>query len=476
MKKTFVTILSLLCFVTYMYAQGEALVDKCRMVVLTDIGNEPDDSQTMVRLMLYSNQIDIEGLIATTSIHRQKDIGVDMIKKIVTAYGKVQPNLLLHEKGFPTGQEMMDKVKAGCDVYGMTGVGKGKQSEGSEWIIKMIDKNDPRPLWITAWGGTNTLAQALWELRETRSKAEMDRIIKKLRVYAISDQDDAGFWIRETFKDLFYIVSPCPYQKATWCAWTAPAKGEHETVNSNEWIEKNIQQGHGPLGACYPDVSYGNEGDTPSWLGLIPNGMNDYEHPNWGGWGGRYELYTPTFNPNDKWIFPLKPETRPIWTNAEDEYTPFVHSSFGAELKPDTIKIKDNFVTLWRWREAIQNDFAARMNWCNTKYGEANHAPVVVLNNPDRMTVKSGRKFRVDASPSYDPDGDALSFLWILYKEAGTNKADYKPGSFPNTAFMPNVQAPKVSKPETMHLIVCVTDKGTPRLTRYKRVIVTVVP
>jgi hypothetical protein len=116
------------------------------------------------------------------------------------------------------------------------------------------------------------------------------------------------------------------------------------------------------------------------------------------------------------------------------------------------------------------------MNWCNTKYGEANHAPVVVLNNPDRMTVKSGRKFRVDASPSYDPDGDALSFLWILYKEAGTNKADYKPGSFPNTAFMPNVQAPKVSKPETMHLIVCVTDKGTPRLTRYKRVIVTVVP
>ena len=52
------------------------------MMVLTDIGNEPDDSQTMVRLMLYSNQIDIEGLIATTSIHHQKDIGVDMIKKL----------------------------------------------------------------------------------------------------------------------------------------------------------------------------------------------------------------------------------------------------------------------------------------------------------------------------------------------------------------------------------------------------------
>ena len=85
---------------------------------------------------------------------------------------------------------------------------------------------------------------------------------------------------------------------------------------------KNIQQDTDRSVPAIPMFLSATEGDTPSWLGLIPNGMNDYEHPNWGGWGGRYELYTPTFDPNDKWIFPLKPETRPIWTNAVDEYTP----------------------------------------------------------------------------------------------------------------------------------------------------------
>ena len=40
---------------------------KPRLFVLTDIENEPDDAQSMVRLMTYSNQLEIEGLVATTS-------------------------------------------------------------------------------------------------------------------------------------------------------------------------------------------------------------------------------------------------------------------------------------------------------------------------------------------------------------------------------------------------------------------------
>lgn len=448
---------------------------KQRMIALTDIGNEPDDSQTMVRLMLYSNDIDIEGLVATTSIHQSDMAQPNLIRTVVNAYAKVQPNLLLHDKAYPSAEHLMSLVKAGSSLYGMKGVGEGKDSEGSEWIIKVIDKQDARPLWITAWGGTNTLAQALWKLRKTRSESEMNAIIAKLRVYTISDQDDAGYWIRNNFKNLFYICSPGSYLRSTWGAITGPNKGANNEIMSNEWIYKNIQTGHGPLGAVYPDISFGNEGDTPSWLGLIPNGLNDMEHPNYGGWGGRYEFYMPEIDLNEHTFVPVQKETRPFWTNAEDEFKPYVHQKWRAEITQDTVTYKDNLVTLWRWREDFQNDFAARMDWCVKPFNEANHAPVVKLNHKDNITVKSGEQIVLDATPTTDPDGDGLSFLWFPYKEAGTYKGNLRMG-VANIPRFPHIKAPEVEKPETIHFIVAVTDKGMPRLTRYKRVIVTVNP
>jgi len=59
---------------------------------MTDIGNEPDDSQTMVRLMLYSNVIDIEGLVASTSIHATAGSttykGIDTNNKVFFGAGR----------------------------------------------------------------------------------------------------------------------------------------------------------------------------------------------------------------------------------------------------------------------------------------------------------------------------------------------------------------------------------------------------
>ena len=287
MKHLFFTIVVLL-FCIPSNAQRLTPLSKNRLFVMTDIGNEPDDSQTMVRLMLYSNVIDIEGLVASTSIHKKSPPEVSMIRQIIKAYGEVRPHLLKHEKGFPTEKQLLNLVKAGQQEYGMKGVQEGKNSEGSDLLVKAILKEDSRPLWISAWGGVNTLAQALLQLQQSKSKNEMDKLIKKLRVYTISDQDDAGFWIPENFPDLFYIVSPNSYQSSTWIGMAQPFKGANNEVISNSWIEKNIQQGKGSLGRMYPDVSFGMEGDTPSWLGLIPNGLNNMEHPDWGGWGGRY--------------------------------------------------------------------------------------------------------------------------------------------------------------------------------------------
>ena len=139
----------------------------------------------------------------------------------------------------------------------------------------MLEEKDERPLWVSVWGGANTLAQALDKINKTKGKTEAKELISKLRVYTISDQDDSGIWIRNHFPELFYIVSPGDdYGSATWSAINSFIKGINNEVISNSWLAKNIQQGHGPLGVEYPDVAWGMEGDTPAWLNLVPNGLS----------------------------------------------------------------------------------------------------------------------------------------------------------------------------------------------------------
>lgn len=253
---------------------------KNRVIILTDIEADPDDTQSLIRLLLYANQIDIKGIIATTSCWQKARIAPESIQKVIRAYGKVQPNLIKHEEGFPGYEELISLVKRGLPVYGMQGVGDGKDSEGSEWIIKTLEENDDRPLWISVWGGANTLAQALYKIKNTRSGAVTKRLTAKLRVYTISDQDDSGIWIRNNFPDLFYIVTPGDdYGSATWTGINTFVRGIDNHTISNKWLAENIQQGHGPLGALYPDVAYGVEGDTPAFLSLIPNGLSTAAHP-----------------------------------------------------------------------------------------------------------------------------------------------------------------------------------------------------
>lgn len=452
-------------------------IKKNRVIILSDIEADPDDTQSFVRLLLYANQIDIKGMIATTSCWKKTSIAPESIVKIIQAYGKIQPNLLKHEAGFPKAEELLALVKKGLPLYGMLGVGQGKDSEGSDWIIKVLEEKDERPLWISVWGGANTLAQALFKIKNTKTEAEAKRLIEKLRVYTISDQDDSGISMRNEYPNLFFIVSPGDdYGSATWSAINSFIKGINNETLSNTWLAQNIQQGHGALGAIYPDVSWGVEGDTPSYMSLIMNGLNNAEHPEYGGWGGRYELYKPDFAKQKKGGsgVPFEAETRAIWTNAVDSFAPFIHSDYGRVVKSDTVTFKDNKVTLWRWRDDFQNDFAARMDWCTKTYKEANHAPIVVLNSKEEITVKSGQEFSFNASDSFDPDGDNLSYLWFNYPEAGSYKKEIKvsPENYPGFS----IKAPEVEKQETVHFILKLTDKGTPQLSSYKRIIVTILP
>ena len=211
------------------------------------------------------------------------------------------------------------------------------------------------------------------------------------------------------------------------------------------------------------------EGDTPSFLNLVNNGLSDPERPHWGGWGGRYELYTPR---TERWF--LEPETRPIWTNVQDEV-----------LGNDGQWHTTNHATIWRWRKAYQNDFSARMDWTIKPYDEANHPPVPKLDHADYIKAKPGERVDLGATSSTDPDGDPLSFEWFVYEEAGTrvmsnsrsgNKHDIV--GFDRPEAWLKVKTSRVMPPGTgtMHVILAVTDHGSPRLTRYKRVIIDVQP
>jgi hypothetical protein len=455
-------------------------IQKNRVIILSDIEADPDDNQSFVRLLLYSNEIEIKGLLATTSCWLKTEVNPESIKRVIKAYGKVHPNLLKHDADFPEADALFQLVKQGLPEYGMLGVGEGKDSEGSDWIIQELEKDDDRPLWISVWGGVNTLAQALYKIEHSKSKKEAKRLQSKLRVYTISDQDDSGIWIRNNYPDLFYIVTPGDhYGSATWTAINTYIHGIDNEKISNTWIALNIQQGHGPLGATYPDVSWGVEGDTPSFLSLLLNGLNVPEHPEWGGWGGRYKLYKPEFEMDRKGStgsgVPYEPETRKIWTNADDVYTPYIVNEYGRAIRKDTVTFTDYKVSLWRWRDDFQNDFAARMDWCINDYTEANHAPVAVLSHPEEITVKSGEGFKLDALGSYDPDGDNISFLWFQYPEAGSWKESIKLGP-PENSHLIYGTAPVVGKEETVHIVLKVTDKGDPQLSRYKRVIIKVIP
>lgn len=452
---------------------------KQRLIVLSDIEADPDDSQSLVRLLLYANQIDIEGLVATTSTHQKARIAPESIQAIIDAYGSVQPQLLKHEPGYPKAAALKALVRAGSPRYGMEGVGDRQDSPGSDAIIKALEKNDTRPLWVSVWGGANTLAQALYRIEKDRTPEQAARLIGKLRVYTISDQDDTGIWMRTKFPGLFYIVSPGGYGNGTWTGIHTAEPGFDSTEVSNSWLATHIQQGHGPLGAMYPDVSFGMEGDSPAFMSLIPNGLNAPEHPDWGGWGGRYELYTPaleTTNPDGfTGNVPVLQEPRAIWTNAVDSYTPFVANDYGRSVRAHDKVSKGYRTTIWRWRKEFQNDFAARMDWSTKPYKEANHPPVVKLRPGARLTVRSGESFMLSAAGSTDPDGDHLSYLWFQYPEAGSYKEPIKLGYAENHHTVSG-QAPVVGKLETAHFIVKVIDMGSPALTRYGRVIVTIMP
>jgi hypothetical protein len=440
---------------------------KPRLVVLTDISPgdcEPDDQESLVRLLVYADRFEIEGLIAGSGWNnsgRAYPVSwMDVLKSTIDAYEKDVPNLMKRsgqtnflsvdaeskqqELGYwPSPAYLRSRAMLGSLRLGFKQLGAENNSAGSDFLIRLADEQDERPIWIATWGGANTFAQAIWRVQKERAPEQLKAFLHKFRIYTITDQDkDWGAtvpfeisshqWLRREFEnDLVFL-------------WDESAWLYQCDAGRKNWSQYEADiQGHGNLGRMYPQYKYGVEGDTPSFLYVLPNGLNDPEHPAFGGWGGYFARGT-----------------------GPDKTTTSYVNQPGAPANPVSGKYETYFYP------AIFNDFAARMEWAAR--GTGNRNPMVVINGDKSLdhvvvTAAPGSSVTLDASDTKDPDGDKLVFKWWILPEAGS----YQPAvTLTNTnSNRITVRVSSDSAGKSFHVICEVTDNGTPNLTSYRRVI-----
>jgi len=468
--------------------------DKVRLVVMADIGHDPDDEQQIVHLLMCSNEFDLEGLIAVTGRYFRPDpkdsvktLMPELFDFIIDGYEKVYLNLQKHATGWKTPQYLRSIVVGGQEGNGMKDVGPGHSSKGSKLIIDAVLKDDARPLYILSNGGMNTLAQALFDYRTNHSKEQMDTFLSKIRVYDNSGQDESGAWICHEFPDIFYTRAKV--QNRSFGGPTNNNLGPHcwkpyeySPLGQHQWARENIQTTHGALGALYPDRKVDGKyhfmggGGTIPWAGLIKPGLSDISHPSWGGWSGRYtakKVLNPLsgfsiIHPDEKKYLPFE-----AYTDGNDVVDKWVNPA-------DAKTYEDIYTPVWRWRQAMWNDLKARMDWCVESYEDANHHPVAVLNGDSTnniLIVKANynETITIDASGSWDPDNDNLSYHWWVYSEAGEKPYGKRLEIENSSSVKTSLMIPKDAAAKSLHIILEVKDdnKIVP-LIDYRRMVVIV--
>ena len=425
---------------------------KPRLVVCTDIAPadvEPDDMESMVRLMAYADMFEIEALI--TSVGWNCDPypaeWAEYLQRVIEAYRKDVPKLMrrsgqqefmsLEDENkqqyigyWPSADYVKSRAVMGSIHGGIKAIGADNDSPGSELLIRLADEDDTRPIYVAAWGGANTLAQAIWRVKQTRSAEELKKFVRKFRIYTITDQDmqysmrmnrsySSHMWLRKEFADDLQFV----WDEGTW--------QEQCELGKRHWQQhKDNIQGRGALGGEYPTYKWGVEGDTPSFLYVMPNGLNNPEDPHQAGWAGYHERGM------------CADSLTTAWTSWQEPVRS-ISVGYKQRFYPDEL-----------------NDFMARMQWAAE--GKGNLNPYIVIQND---TINS---LSLDASKSFDPDGDNLQFSWWQQPEIGKTKVKIEQADQP----IATLRIPADAKGDTIHIICEVHDDGPYHLPAYRRIII----
>jgi len=502
-------------------AQPSEKKTRPRIVVTAD--PELDDNNSLIRFLLYSSDLEVEGLIyASSGFHWKGDgkgtkwyvpgreysrFGLDtcpcvswrwakderFIHDVVEAYGKVYPNLKVHNPNYPSPDLLTSKIRYGNIEFDGD---ISKNSAGSDLIRSLMLDDKPGPLFITAWGGQSTIARALKSIQEqyeytTEWEAIKKKISNKVVLLPSGDQDDTyAKYIKPNWPDIDYRQ----FQGGPNYGYGAQlrAKAADSIYLTSSWMRENVST-RGALGTLYrvwgdgkqmvkgdmldyfgltgytneqlrsmgyvvwmpvqEKGSWLGEGDNPTFMNMLGNGLRAYEKSFYGGWGGR-QIGKQELN---VFSFPAGDTSQQAMVSALSSVNSQANRS--ANTYPEFFP-------------AAQQDFAARLKWSVTpKYTNANHEPIITIEGPLHVLATPGATIKLSGSIS-DPDGNKVSLKWWQFQV----------GTYPNTVTISNGNAaqakvliPKDALPgQTIHMILEATDNGSPALTRYQRVIITV--
>lgn len=491
--------LFLLVTTAFFLSYGQKAAEKQRTIVTTD--GEVDDQDSFIRLLLYANEFQLEGLIYSSSQWHYKGDGkkttfksqmsmtaerygvrtelrwpgTTWMGEMIEKYRSSYPNLLKHYSDYPSPDYLQSIVRVGnIDFEGEM----AEDTEGSNFIKAKLLDSTPGPIYLQIWGGTNTVARALKSIeeqyRDTKDwESIKKRVSEKAILYAVLDQD-------ATYKQ--YIEPNWPQIRVLYNAnqfwnfaypWPRVVPAELQPYLRGPWFEKNIKKDHGALLANYylwgdgsriqnddehthgdpaelakyqmTQFDFISEGDSPAFFHLVDVGLRNLEDASFGGWGGRMVR---TSNPYR-------------WEDG-DEATDF--NPFTKQL--------DKAYPQTRWIDVLQNDFAARADWCVSDFKHANHPPMVKLGTDKNLTASPGQRVQLKAAAK-DPDGNKVDFKWWQYFEVDSypGKVELARATSASADFVVPADA---KSGDTIHIVVEVSDDGLPKLTRYQRVIVTV--
>lgn len=490
---------------------------KPRVVITAD--PELDDNNSLIRYLLYSSDYRTEGLIyASSQFHWKGDgkgtrlsvpgreytrFGLNLcpcaswrwdpkehfIDDAVEAYAKAYRNLRVHNPGYPTPGALKSKIRWGNVAFDGE---MARDTPGSDLIKKLLLDREESPVYLHAWGGQSTIARALKSIEEQYKgtpqwAAVRAKVIRKAVIHPSGDQDDTYLtYIKPNWPEIRYRLQaggvPLSYNAQ------AVVSVDDAAYFTPEWTRTNVSD-RGPLGALYrvwgdgkqmvkgdvfdyfgiagksgqdlrqqgyivwtPVQAQGaflGEGDTVTFLNLIDNGLHGYRGESFGGWGG----------------FLRDGRERPF-----SDLSGQLEAAAGNPGAPRQPARAPTHAFL----AAVQRDLAARFAWATTpRYAAANHNPRIRLQGPRQIMARPGARVTLGARTS-DPDGDRVRLRWWHWSEAGSAAGPVNLDR--EESLRTSLLVPSDAKPgDTIQIVAEATDDGMPALTRYEKVVVTII-